>query len=83
MFVQLLGVTHFYDIFNFWLKPLSSQDAHTVYKHSETAAGVPLSHLVTIIRETISNSKYILSHRCINSLFNFKAFSQVDKHVHK
>lgn len=64
MFVQLLGVIHFCDIFNIWLKPLSSQDAHTVYKHSETAAGVPRSHLVTINREAVLNSRYIFLTMC-------------------
>lgn len=46
MFVRLLGVTHFCDIFNIWLKLPPSQGARPVYKPA-AAADVPQSHLVS------------------------------------
>lgn len=82
MFVQLLGVTHFRDIFNIWLKLLSSQDPHTVYKHSETAAGVPQSHLITINRVAVLNDRYILLLMCKNC-FNLNLSSPNDGEIHQ
>lgn len=76
MFVQLLGVTHFCDIFNNWLKPPPSQDAHTVDKHSETAAGVAQSPLVTINR--VDTSLVIGK----NSALIWKVFSQYWKETY-
>lgn len=84
MCVRLLGVTHFCGIFNIWLKPLPSQDARSVYKHSEAAAGVP-SHI--LLQHTQSSSfklqVCILLLMCEKLCVHLKSFSlMMEKHVY-